>query len=106
MEIKNEYLLYGLIFVGVALLAWSLFSTFSQPRLDRDPRGLLLQSAANEQYFAAQAQSAGSECGDVKDEANVQHLSHHPDRFAECLGQVEPSFLKKATGKTLGEIIG
>lgn len=103
---KNEHLLYAVIFGAVLVLSWSAFSTFSKPQLDRDPRGLLLETASNEQYFAAQAQQVGSECGDLQDEANVQHLSHHPDRFAQCLRQVTPAFLKKATGKTLEEILG
>ena len=106
MEIKNEHLIYAIIFGAVLVLSWSVFSTFSKPQLDRDSRGLLLETASNEQYFAAQAQSAGSECGDLKDEANVQHLSHHPGQYADCLKQVEPAFLQKATGKTLKEILG
>ncbi|HIH20646.1 TPA: hypothetical protein HA244_05245 [Candidatus Micrarchaeota archaeon] len=103
---KNEYLVYAMLFVGVLLLAWSAFSTFAKPQLDRDARGLLLETQANEQYFQQQALQVGNECGNLNDEANVQHLSHHPSQFADCLKQVDPAFLQKATGKTLGQIIG
>ncbi|MEM4254752.1 MAG: hypothetical protein QXR53_00285 [Candidatus Norongarragalinales archaeon] len=106
MEMKNEYLLYAVIFGSTLVLAWSAFAATSKPQLDRDSRGLLLETQSNEQYFAAQAQALGNECGNLKDEANVQHLSHHPGQYADCLRQVEPSFLRKATGKTLGEILG
>ena len=103
---KNEYFLYGLLFVAVLILAWTAFSMFSKPQLDRDAQGRVLQTSANAQFFQQQAAQSGSECGDLKDEANVQHLSHHPDRFSDCLRQVDPAFLKQATGQTLQEILG
>lgn len=103
---KDEYILYGVIFLAAGLLAWSVFASFQQPKLDRDSNGILLKTQANEQYFQQQAQSAGSECGNLRDTANVQHLSHHPGQYADCLKQVDPSFLQKATGKTLQQILG
>ena len=102
---KNEYLMYGLLFVAVLVLAWTVFSAFSKPQLDRGVDGRVLETASNEQYFQQQAAQSGSECGDLNDEANVQHLSHHPSQYENCLRQVDPAFLKQATGKTYEQIM-
>ena len=102
---KNEYLMYGLFFLTVMLLAWSAFAFFAKPSFTADAQGNVLQTQSNYQYFQEQAAQSGSECGDLNDEANVQHLSHHPDRFENCLRQVDPAFLRKATGKTLEQIL-
>ncbi|HIH19909.1 TPA: hypothetical protein HA244_01435 [Candidatus Micrarchaeota archaeon] len=103
---KNEYFTYGLLFMAVLVLAWTVFSVFSKPKLDLDAQGKVLETASNEQYFQQQAAQVGNECGNLKDEATVQHLSHHPSQYAQCLRQVDPAFLKQATGKTLGELLG
>jgi hypothetical protein len=97
---------YGVVFVAIAVVAFSVFSTFSQPKLSLDSKGRVMETASNEQYFQQQAASSGNECGNLKDAANVQHLSHHPSQYAECLRKVDPAFLKQATGKTLQQIIG
>lgn len=103
---KNEIMVYGLIFLAAFVLAYSVFATFSKPAYERNAQGLVANSLANQQYFQQQAAQSGSECGDLNDEANVQHLSHHPGQFADCLKQVNPAFLQKATGKTLQQILG
>ena len=56
--------------------------------------------------YQAQAKQAGSECGDMKDLGNVQHLSHHPDRFADCIKQVDPQVFEQAVGQTKEEYMG
>ncbi len=97
---------YGVLFVGVLVLAFSVFSLFSAPKIDVDAQGRVLETARNEQYFQQQAVQVGSECGDLRDAANVQHLSHHPGQYADCLRQVDPAFLQQATGQTLQQILG
>ncbi|MEK6954396.1 MAG: hypothetical protein AABX01_05280 [Candidatus Micrarchaeota archaeon] len=97
---------YGIIFIAIAVVAFSVFSVFSPSKPALDSQGRVLQTASNQQYYQQQAVSSGSECGNLKDAANVQHLSHHPSQYAECLGKVDPAFLKQATGKTLQEIAG
>ena len=97
---------YAVIFVAIAVVAFGAFSAFSPPRPDLDPQGRLLQTAANQQFYQQQAASPGNEWGNLKEGANVQHLSHHPSQYAECLRNVEPGFLKQATGRALQQIIG
>ncbi len=97
---------YGLMFLMVSVLALSIFSFFSTPKLQVDSRGKLLQTASNEQYYQQKSAGLGSDCGDLKDMGNVQHLGHHPLKYAECLKKVDPAFLRQATGKTLNQLIG
>lgn len=102
MEMK--YIEYGIVFLAVVALSWAFLLQPTGPQ--RDASGTVVQSSQNYQYFQQQAAASGSDCGDLKNEANVQHLSHHPDKYASCLRQVEPALLQKATGKTLQQIIG
>ncbi|MBU1197458.1 hypothetical protein KJ765_02995 [Candidatus Micrarchaeota archaeon] len=103
---------YAVLFVMVGVLSFSAIALLSPPAakpvpvLDTDSEGMLLETTNNEQIFENQADQTGSECGDMTDESNVQHLSHHPERFEDCLRQVDPAFLKEATGRTLEEILG
>ncbi len=104
---KDELILYGALALAVGLLGFSFLSLSKpKPALQFDAGGSLANSPQNFQYYQQQAQQAGSECGSLTDEANVQHLSHHPDQFKDCLRQVAPAFLVKATGKTYEQIFG
>lgn len=100
-----KYLEYGLVFVVVLVLAFAFF-VYRPAGQATDASGALVPSGQNFQYYQQKAQALGDECGDLKDEGNVQHLSHHPGQYAECLKKVEPAMLQKATGKTLKELIG
>lgn len=100
-----KYLEYAVVFVAVLALAFALFMYKpGGPLLDE--KGAVVSSGQNLQYYQQKAAALGDECGDLKDDANVQHLSHHPDRYADCLKKVEPAVLQKATGKTLSQILG
>src|SRR3989344_5878473 len=87
---KNEYILYGAVIFGVAILAWSITSLFQSNTV----------GSAKYNYYQAQAQQSGSECGDMTDLANVQHLSHHPDRFGNCIKQVDAQIFEQAVGQS------
>ncbi|MBI5225284.1 hypothetical protein HY989_05430 [Candidatus Micrarchaeota archaeon] len=102
----GRYFEYGILFLMIGVLALGFFSFFSAPKLQADSQGKILQTASNSQYYQQKAQAQGTECGDLKDAGNVQHLSHHPSKYADCLKKVDLAFLKQATGKTLGEIMG
>lgn len=97
---------YAVLFLAIGAVAFSAFSALSAPRLEMDASGRLLETAQNEKYFQQQAASAGSECGDLQDAANVQHLSHHPSQYSECLKKVDAAFLMQATGQSLQQLIG
>ena|SRR3989344_5837497 len=102
----EELLVYGLIFLGVIAIGLAASAFLSQPKIAYDAQGNVIQNAANQQIFAQQAAAAGNGCGSLTDTANVQHLSHHPGQFENCLRQVDPNFLKQATGQTLEQILG
>ena len=50
--------------------------------------------------------SVPPECGNVNDAKNVQHLSHHPDRFKACYPYVDPAFFKSAVGQDISQFTG
>lgn len=81
---KENVLLYGIIAAAVAILVWTVASLVGT--------GV---GSANYNYY--EQQNAGG-CGDLADTANVQHLSHHPSQYADCIKQVSPDIFKQATG--------
>lgn len=93
----DENVLFGaLLVLAGALLAFSFLSLIAPPA-------------------AAQAQAVGkaslaqgpapAECGDINDLSNIQHLSHHPDRFQECYRYVDPAKFKAATGEDISSYL-
>lgn len=104
---NGDWAVYGIALVGLVVLAYAAIGALSPPSVQFDSAGNVIASEQNRVAFAKQAQSSGlGECGDLRDTANVQHLSHHPSQYASCLQQVEPGFLQQATGQTLQEILG
>jgi hypothetical protein len=104
---------YKLILSGIGLAAILLASMYflstvsAQDNKEQlNDQESVAQTSENDQYFQQKAQAAGDVCGDLTSNANIQHLSHHPDRYTDCLTKVDPALLKQATGKTLGEILG
>jgi len=81
---KESVLLYGIVVAAVAILAWAVFSIVGT--------GV---GSANYNYY--QQKNAG-DCGDLNDVANVQHLSHHPSQYADCIKQVSAEMFKQAVG--------
>ncbi len=115
---SDELMKYAMVAIAIATLAFAAFSytaPAAQPAANLANVLALQQkqvvqgvsSTGASSTSAAQTQALDSnECGDLNDDANVQHLGHHPDRYAECLKQVDGAVLKRATGKTLGQLIG
>lgn len=81
---KENMLLYGIVAAAVAILVWAVASAIGT--------GV---GSANFNYY--QQQNAGG-CGDLTDLGNVQHLSHHPSLYGDCIKQVSPEVFKQATG--------
>ncbi|MFZ3077379.1 MAG: hypothetical protein WA139_02900 [Candidatus Aenigmatarchaeota archaeon] len=81
---KENMLLYVIAAAAVAILAWAVLSILGT--------GV---GSANYNYYQ-QANAGG--CGDLNDVANVQHLSHHPSQYADCIRQVSPEMFKQAVG--------
>ncbi len=76
----QEIFLYILIVIVSLVLIWTLSNSFSK------------QATASPTSFSS------SECGNLNDMSNIQHLSHHPDIFSECIKQVEPEKFLQAVG--------
>lgn len=81
---RENILLYGIVAAAVAILAWAVFSIVGTG-----------EGSANYNYYQ-QANAGG--CGDLTDVSNVQHLSHHPSQYADCIRQVSSEVFKQATG--------
>ncbi len=79
--------IFVLVFAVVVVMAWGISSTISG------------KSTAKYQYYENLKQTSGTECGDLNDNGNVQHLSHHPDQYAECIKKVDPAKFKEAVGQ-------
>lgn len=80
----ENILLCGIAAVAVAILAWAVLSIFGTGA-----------GSANYSYY--QQKNAGG-CGDLNDVSNIQHLSHHPSQYADCIKQVSPEMFKQAAG--------
>ncbi len=97
---------YGVLLIGLMVLAYGLFGIVNGVGSDNGYHPARLQNTPeNYQYYQQQAAGAGSECGDLNDVANLQHLSHHPDRFQECYKVVDPVAFKQAVGRDVSEFI-
>lgn len=95
---EKQHMTYTILGIGIILLVWVAFSAFQDP-------GQLENNAANFQYYQQQAAAAGSECGDINDIKNIQHLSHHPDRYQQCYKLIDPQKFKEATGQDISEFL-
>lgn len=47
-----------------------------------------------------------AECGNLDDVSNIQHLSHHPQQYKDCIKQVKPQKFLEATGQNLNDFLG
>jgi len=65
-----------------AVLGGVLYSAFSAPAYQPQPI----------------VQAIPPECGDITANSNVQHLSHHPATYGECIKLVSPEKFREATG--------
>lgn len=86
---KENLAVYGVLAVAIAVLLFSVFSMINP-----------VKPAQNLQY-----QSTADACGDLDDLANIQHLSHHPAQYEECIKKVEPQRFKEAVGEDLNSFM-
>src|SRR3989338_1397985 len=92
---ENKYAMYVIVIFAVAILGWTFYSAFQA--------NSTAPGSAQYNYYQEKNLQAGSECGDMTDLANVQHLSHHPDRFGNCIKQVDAQIFKQAVGQSKEE---
>ncbi len=86
---------YAVLILALAVLGWVAYGAFG-PK----PAASAVQASA---LAASQGIIDSSSCGDLNDTANVQHLSHHPDRFADCVKQVDAAKFREAVGMEKSE---
>lgn len=70
--------------------------------------GFVFYGALAQRTGASPAAAGGgipSECGDITSLSNVQHLSHHPDKYAACIKLVDPAIFKEAVGTDKAEFM-
>lgn len=94
---SDEKILYIVVVFGLLALGWVAYSTFQAPPATANsavPAGANLAPV-----------QVPSECGDINDPANLQHLSHHPDRFQACYRIVDPVKFKQAVGSDISEFM-
>ncbi len=84
MKIENVAI-YGVVAFAIAVMMFSVYSVIS-------PKPQTQQYVQN---------SPADACGDLNDISNVQHLSHHPEQYKDCINKVDPSVFKQAVGEDL-----
>lgn len=101
-EKKNEEMRAALypVLAGVAVLSllFVVFSLFNAGSVGTS-------SGSNVVAGNSASLVAPSDCGDLKSSVNIQHLSHHPDRYQACLKLIDPSDFKSATGQDLSAFL-
>ncbi len=101
MEKKEQALLYGALLIGTLVLSWNVMSIMTlQNRVERIDEGMAsLQDQialigygtghSQERYEAAtESENATDPCATPEgysDEAWIEHMSHHPDNYNDCL---------------------
>ena len=73
---KGNILVYLLLLIAIIGLVWTVYSFFKQPYTTK-------------QYNQALASEQEDICATppgYTDEEWREHMSHHPDRYAKCLG--------------------
>lgn len=82
--------IYGVIVFAIMVLAFSAFSILNPSK-----------PSFQQQYQTSSADA----CGDLNDIANIQHLSHHPEQYKDCIKKVEPQRFKEAVGEDLNSFM-
>lgn len=104
---KENILLYGVVAAAVAVIAWAVLGIFGAGASSTAYNaGSVSAPSASAGAAEGQMNEAGMDesgmngtgCGDLTDPGNVQHLSHHPSQYADCIKQVSPEVFKQATG--------
>ena len=90
----------GLLVAALAVALWVGYSAFAAPA-----PAVVENTETNRVYFEQQAAASSNECGDLNDPQNIQHLSHHPDRYQDCLRQVDPAKFREAVGDDLSNYL-
>ena len=81
---------YLIALVGLSVLIWTAYSA------------LKIADSKNQDF----SNQYDAECGDINDPKNIQHLSHHPDTYRECIRQIDPQKFKDAVGEDIGNYLG
>ena len=86
--------MYAVAAIALLVLAYGVFA---MPQRQPDFSASAYGGAQSAQFAAPS--SIPPECGDINDPANLQHLSHHPEKFQACYKVVDPAKFKAAVGQ-------
>ncbi|MFH0927195.1 MAG: hypothetical protein V1822_01315 [Candidatus Micrarchaeota archaeon] len=101
----NSAILQAAAIPAASAQASQMQQAAAAPAVALDSSGKVANTAQNQQIFQQQAASAGSECGDLNNPANLQHLSHHPNLYQDCYKLIDPQKFKAAVGKDISEFM-
>ncbi|MBI4163386.1 MAG: hypothetical protein HY512_00870 [Candidatus Aenigmarchaeota archaeon] len=82
-----KIVIYAVVIFAVAVLAWSITTMSNGAKTN-----------PQYQYYNNLQQQSADGCGDLTETGNIQHLSHHPDQYSECIKKVDPQKFKEAVG--------
>ena len=94
-------MMYAVAAMAILVLGFALFG---MPSAQQTASILAQDAGTGGACFSQQAQ-VPPECGDINNPQNLQHLSHHPDRFQACYRIVDPAKFKAAVGGDVTEFI-
>lgn len=101
MKIDKEKILITLVIVFALIAFFALF-----PFSTSGAKAQFQNQQAAPAFQVAGASGGGADCGDLNDVKNVQHLSHHPDKYAGCIAKVDDAFFRQAVGQDKSAFIG
>ncbi len=90
----NKIVVYSAVIVVVAVLAWSITTMANG-----------FKSNPQYQYYQNLAKQSDSGCGDLTETGNIQHLSHHPEQYVECIKKVDPQKFKEVVGQDMDSFL-
>ena len=96
----GDTMMYAVAALALLVLGFAVFATPSQQPLAGTGLG-----QAGSGYQLQQQVAIPPDCGDINNPQNLQHLSHHPDRFQACYKVVDPAKFKAAVGRDVSEFI-
>lgn len=106
---RKYKLVMGILMIALAvfiLYSMGIFSEWTMNKINASAGAVTTQTQVKSVANSLLVNGIDPACGNLTDTANIQHLSHHPSQYKECLEKIDSQLLKDATGKTLNELIG
>ncbi len=92
----KNILQYGVLVLAVVVLAWSMITMLTPTS---QTANTLEKNDKNFQYYENLNKQSTNNCGDLTDPDNIQHLTHHPGQYSDCIKQVDAQIFESAIGQ-------